>query len=116
MHTLGQWKIRAGYGRLMSEIGPEDRAVCTVWTKQPKYNQVTERSEPAAWAEGEANAALIAAAPEFYESATANYGGWIGPELLDAAADHCDDSAIADLLRARAQSDRAAIAKAKGEK
>jgi len=63
---------------------------------------------------GRANAHLIAAAPDYHLAATANYGGWIGPELLNAAADHCDDSAIADLLRARATADRAAIAKAKG--
>jgi hypothetical protein len=106
MHTPGQWKIRAGYGKLMSEIGPEDRAVCTVWTKQPKYNQVTERSEPAAWAEGEANAALIAAAPDLLTA-------------LEIALPYVEsfDGDNADLqTKANAEAVRAAIAKAKGEK
>lgn len=40
------------------------------------------------------------------------YGGWRGAELLDAAAAHCDDSALADLLRARAEDERKATAKA----
>lgn len=62
-----------------------------------------------------ADANLIAAAPSYHEAATANYGGWTGPELLEAAADHCDDSAIADLLRERAKADRAAIARANGQ-
>ncbi len=102
MHTPGQWKIRAGYGKLMSEIGTDSRAVCTVWTKQPKYNQTTERSEPAAWAEGEANAALIAAAPELLAALR---------RLVSASYSYDNIPSVASALRGA----RAAIAKAEPE-
>lgn len=66
-HTPGPWAIRDGYGLLKAEVGPSGRAVATVWTKQMP-NGKEDQKEPLAWAEGEANAALIAAAPELLEA------------------------------------------------
>lgn len=62
--TKGQFEIRNGYGPLMAEIGTKDRAVATVWVKQPTV--IDGKSVPVAWPEGEANARLFSTAPEMY--------------------------------------------------
>lgn len=61
-HTPGPWELRPSYGNLCSEIVAGGRAIATVWTKQASTRE--EQKEPVAWPEGEANAALIVAAPE----------------------------------------------------
>lgn len=66
-YTKGPWEVRPGYGLLMSEIGPRERAVATVWTKKQATTQ-EGKSTTAPDAVGEANAQLIAASPEMYEA------------------------------------------------
>ena len=63
-HTPGPWKIREGYGLLMAEIGPSDRAIATVWVKRYATPEGQDKQEPVEWSEGQANARLIAAAPD----------------------------------------------------
>lgn len=66
--TPGEWKLRKGYGLLMAEIGPDDRAVATVWVK--KMGQVDDKSVPVAWPEGEANARLLLASKDMRHALT----------------------------------------------
>ena len=68
-HTPGPWEIRPGYGLLKSEIGPSDRAVATVWVKRMEGDKdELGRAVPTPWAEGEANARLLSAAPDLLEA------------------------------------------------
>lgn len=65
-HTPGPWRNHGQYNLLRDEIGAEGRAICTVWTRKAG-DGLLDRQEPQAWPEGEANAYLIAAAPELLE-------------------------------------------------
>lgn len=62
-HTPGPWRIGAPYGRLQTEIVNEHgiRSIATVWTGYYKDKQMPV-AEILPDPEGEANAALIAAA------------------------------------------------------
>lgn len=92
-HTPGPWEVREGYGLLMAEVGPKDRAVATVWTK--RMGQIEDKTVPVEWPEGQANGHLIAAAPDLLEACKiALYGGG----TIAEATEKC----------------RAAIAKAEG--
>lgn len=62
-HTPGPWLNHGQYNALRDEIGAEGRAICTVWTRKPGDGLI-DRQEPQPWPEGEANARLIAAAPD----------------------------------------------------
>lgn len=64
-HTPGPWQVGGcRYGWLKSEIATLNysRVVATVWTKQYKGRDLVD------WEEGNANAQLIAAAPELLEA------------------------------------------------
>jgi hypothetical protein len=65
--TPGPWELRANYGNLRSEIYAGGRAIATVWTKQASTRE--EQKEPVPWPEGEANAALLLAAPDLLKAA-----------------------------------------------
>lgn len=88
-HTPGPWSIREGYGLLKTEVGPSDRAVATVWTKRMP-NGKEDQKDPVAWSEGEANARLIAAAPELL-AALSECGEWFG--LTKPPLDQWEDMA-----------------------
>lgn len=64
-HTPGPWRIGAPYGRLQTEIVNEHgiRSIATVWTGYYKDKQMPA-AEILPYPEGQANAVLIAAAPE----------------------------------------------------
>jgi hypothetical protein len=67
-HTPGPWELREGHGPLTDQIVTSERAIATVWTRN-FVNTPDERSaQPAPWAEGEANARLLLAAPALYDS------------------------------------------------
>ena len=65
-HTPGPWRITDRYGVLTDQVGIDGRTVCTVWTMQQGHRPSGVDTEP--WPEGEANARLIAAAPDLLES------------------------------------------------
>lgn len=64
LHTPGPWHIRHGLGPLKAEIGPDHHAVASVFVKEWRLGDPADglRSVPAPWADGLANAALIARA------------------------------------------------------
>ena len=61
-HTPGPWRITDRYGVLTYQVGIDGRTVCTVWPRQQGNRPSVVDTEP--WPEGEANARLIAAAPD----------------------------------------------------
>lgn len=63
-HTPGPWEHRQRYNALQDEIGIDGHALATVWVRKHKAQKddTLDRVEP--WESGEANARLIAAAPE----------------------------------------------------
>lgn len=66
-HTPGPWDRRIEYDSLRDEIGARGKAVCIVWVRKVDGVLSDERqvvSDP----EGEANASLIAAAPEMLDA------------------------------------------------
>ena len=65
-HTPGPWRITDRYGVLTDQVGIDGRTVCTVWPRQQGHRPSGVDTEP--WPEGEANARLIAAAPDLLES------------------------------------------------
>ena len=68
-HTPGPWAISGDYGLFQSEIVAPNayrHAVASVWTKRS-----IEKGTILVWPEGEANARLIAAAPELYDACVA---------------------------------------------
>ena len=65
-HTPGPWRITDRYGVLTYQVGIDGRTVCTVWPRQQGHRPSVVDTEP--WPEGEANARLIAAAPDLLES------------------------------------------------
>ena len=65
-HTPGPWRITDRYGVLTYQVGIDGRTVCTVWPRQQGNRPSVVDTEP--WPEGEANARLIAAAPDLLES------------------------------------------------
>ena len=65
-HTPGPWRITDRYGVLTYQVGIDGRTVCTVWPRQQGHRPSGVDTEP--WPEGEANARLIAAAPDLLES------------------------------------------------
>lgn len=101
-HTPGPWEVRPGYGMLKAEIGPPGRAVAAVWVKQAGTRD--EQKEPVAWPEGEANARLIAAAPDLLEALT----------TIVATLSEQDDEGLIEHAEPM-QKARAAIAKAAKE-
>ena len=82
--TPGPWAISGDYGLLSSEIVARDgrRAIASVWTKRAGV-----RDEYDSWPEGEANARLIAAAPDLLAACglevpqIANLAAMVDPEL-----------------------------------
>lgn len=62
-HTPGPWDQRRHYDTLRDEIGPRGKAVATVWVRAIE-GVLTHEQSIALTAEGEANARLIAAAPD----------------------------------------------------
>ncbi len=64
MHTPGPWRLLQEYGLLTDEIGVDGRVVCTAWVRQSANRKDETGSKIVPWPEGEANARLIAAAPE----------------------------------------------------
>lgn len=94
-HTPGPWDHRQRYNTLQDEIGINGHALATVWVRKFKAQKddTADRVEP--WDAGEANARLIAAAPD----------------LLNALV------TLADVAEARgipADAARAAIKRARG--
>ena len=65
-HTPGPWRITDRYGVLTYQVGIDGRTVCTVWPRQQGHRPSGVDTEP--WPEGEANARLIAAAPELLDA------------------------------------------------
>ena len=65
-HTPGPWRITDRYGVLTDQVGIDGRTVCTVWARQQGHRPSGVDTEP--WPEGEANARLIAAAPELLDA------------------------------------------------
>ncbi|MCB2020944.1 MAG: hypothetical protein KDG44_09070, partial [Burkholderiaceae bacterium] len=65
-HTPGPWRITDRYGVLTDQVGIDGRTVCTVWVRQQGHRPSGVDTEP--WPEGEANARLIAAAPELLDA------------------------------------------------
>lgn len=81
-YTPGPWSItNPNYGPLMAEIGTDSRPVGIVWTRQMCSRKESDRSIAEPNAEGEANARLIAAAPELLAALKLAY-----PLLTDKAA------------------------------
>jgi hypothetical protein len=67
LHTPGSWRFIQRRNVLQDEIGVRGQAVCTVWTRHtPAIREQGVESMP--WPEGEANARLIAAAPELLQA------------------------------------------------
>ncbi len=73
--TKGPWGLQGSYGNDRVGVGVADRLVASVWTKEIVGNR-----EYADSAEGEANAILIAAAPDLYRVLT-EVRDWIRYEL-----------------------------------
>lgn len=65
-HTPGPWSIGPEYGNLKNEILAGGRAIAAVWTKKSDYTSGSQK-ETKPYAEGQANARLIAAAPKMFE-------------------------------------------------
>ena len=75
-HTPGPWTFRKQYNLLCDEIGVDGSAVATVWTRSVHSREPGQPpSQP--WPEGEANARLIAAAPELLEFVREWLADWI---------------------------------------
>lgn len=109
-HTPGPWEVREGYGLLMAEVGPADRAVATVWTKRAIAGK--DKVEQVEWPEGQANACLIAASPDLLVALLM----YLDPE---DPASGCEDQQSANEARERFYANReraarAAIAKSGG--
>lgn len=66
-HTPGPWRFDKEYGNSMDELyGPDGRAIAAIWTRRCHHPTHTRQCyKPCA--EGQANARLIAAAPEGHE-------------------------------------------------
>lgn len=125
-HTPGPWAVGQNYGHLKVEVGAPNQAVATVWVRQNRNVPGEFKTEIGAWQRGEANARLIAAAPELLKaSQDAEWAlEWIveDEELGDecpkfegfdlCGAKCCEQSGCAVERLARV---RAAIAKARGE-
>lgn len=97
-HTEGQWEVRDGYGQLKSEVGPAGRAVATVWTKRASTRE--EQKEPVAWPEGEANARLIATAPDMLAALRLYVSAGFGQSTDPHQQGEAYDAAIAAIARA----------------
>lgn len=96
-HTPGPWDQRQRYDTLRDEIGTRGKALATVWVRAIE-GVLTHEQSITLTAEGEANARLIAAAPELLEA-------------LELVLGNCLDSEGLAAAHAKA---RAAIAKATG--
>lgn len=113
-HTPGPWKFDKEYGNAMDELyGPDGRAIAAIWTRGcDSPTRVRECYKP--FAEGVANARLIAAAPDLLsackdaETACDEVASWLeSDEAFDITALVVD-------LRGVMRKLTAAIAKAEG--
>jgi hypothetical protein len=66
-HTPGPWRNCGQYDKLRDEVGATGKAIAVVWTRRAA-DGLQRRGETDADAEGEANARLIAAAPDLLEA------------------------------------------------
>ena len=102
-HTKEPWNAQVRYGKYCQEVGNGgNKAVAYVWTRQDgPCDKKTRPSTVIALPEGEANARLIAAAPDLLAACKgakwllSKMSGWSGNDLSEFSEPAALDAAIA---------------------